>query len=402
MLLEVQKYLSNHTYEELTSEFGIKYSEYPTRHGTTLLCLNYSQTYDGIHAKTHPIICECRSLVLEKGSNVVVSRSLDRFFNVNEIKEDVTSDILLPGMFGYEKLDGSLISIFNYMGDVYWRTKGMINPDNVILHTVTLHDDESVTTEITWGELLRKAFDIDAYNDILKIYPDETYILELVSPYNKIVYRYNDCNLYLLATREIDGTYVERETVQFDADLFGWKLPKMHKFDSMQACIEYTKNLKDLDEGIVLYDRFGPRFKCKNPAYVAAHHIRGECTPTPKMAIKMILQNETDEFLSLFPEFKSLINPYIEARKLLISVTDELFAEIMDSNDMEELNRRDFVRSVRLRISDIFPENNKQMIIFGLIMNMCTKDNISNATALDAFNESKLETTKHKAILAFK
>ena len=52
--------------------------------------------------------------------------------------------------------------------------------------------------------------------------------------------------------------------------------------------------------------------KIKNPAYVAAHHLRGEGL-TEKRVLDLIIMNETDEYLSIFPEDKVKFDPYMTA-----------------------------------------------------------------------------------------
>mgnify|MGYP001296035369 CR=1 FL=1 len=81
-MLEVQKYLKNKTLDDLNIEFGIKIKEHDE---LPLVILNYSMIDHGtIGNKTHPIVCECRGLVLEVGSWNIVARSFYRFFNFGE------------------------------------------------------------------------------------------------------------------------------------------------------------------------------------------------------------------------------------------------------------------------------------------------------------------------------
>lgn len=65
--------------EELTKEFAIKVRQYDEG----LLVLNYDQIES---PKSHPIVMECRALILDTDFNVV-SRAFDRFFNIHEIYE---------------------------------------------------------------------------------------------------------------------------------------------------------------------------------------------------------------------------------------------------------------------------------------------------------------------------
>ena len=79
--LEVQKFLDDE-YEDgldrLTELFGIKVRRYPE---DNLVLLDYNQIDS---PKTHPIVIECRSLILALDTLEVVSRKFDRFFNLGE------------------------------------------------------------------------------------------------------------------------------------------------------------------------------------------------------------------------------------------------------------------------------------------------------------------------------
>ncbi len=72
-------------------------------------------------------------------------------------------------------------------------------------------------------------------------------------------------------------------------------------FHLIEECIQTSLNLKDLEEGYVIYENSIPIYKIKSPSYVAIHHLRGEGL-CPKKIAELILINETDEYLKYFPE----------------------------------------------------------------------------------------------------
>jgi hypothetical protein len=87
-MLEIQKYLVNSTeptieakLEKLKEELGIKFKIY---HEDGIVILNYDQIES---PKSHPIVIECRSLILNIYTLGVVSRKFDRFFNHGECPE---------------------------------------------------------------------------------------------------------------------------------------------------------------------------------------------------------------------------------------------------------------------------------------------------------------------------
>src|SRR6185436_4501314 len=82
--LEVQKVLrSGKTPEELMAELGLRFAYHPT---DPLVILNYDQIES---PKTHSIVRECRSLVLEMGTWNCVSKSFNRFYNWGEVQDEM-------------------------------------------------------------------------------------------------------------------------------------------------------------------------------------------------------------------------------------------------------------------------------------------------------------------------
>jgi hypothetical protein len=113
--MEVIKYLKEHGIAKLVSEFSIKVKEYDEG----LIVLNYDQIES---PKAHPIVMECRGLIIDEEFNVV-SRSFDRFFNYGE-QPQTQEHIDWNKAICFEKVDGSLIKIYNWNNDWYVSTRG--------------------------------------------------------------------------------------------------------------------------------------------------------------------------------------------------------------------------------------------------------------------------------------
>lgn len=85
-----------------------------------------------------------------------------------------------------------------------------------------------------------------------------------------------------------------------------------------------------------MYNNSGaPVVKVKSPAYVAAHKLRGECTPTPKRIAGMVVTNETSEYLSIFPEDTQMFQPYIDAQVEMVNSMISKFTEA-DKNESQK------------------------------------------------------------------
>lgn len=309
--MQVQKYLKEFGVEALKNEFGIKVKEYEEG----LLVLNYDQINS---PKSHPIVKECRSLILDKDFNVV-SRSLDRFFNIGEVPES-QEHIDMQKATLFEKVDGSLIKIYNWKGAWYVSTRS------------TAFGESTVNGfDLTFKDLVFKALDVkdDAYfQKICGFYLDKrvTYICEVTSIENRCVKSYLGYSLYFLAGRINEtGEYVGLKFQTVDnCTWFGMKFPKQYSFESIESCIQAAKELKNLDEGYVLYQDGIPVCKIKSPAYCAVHLIKGEGL-SPKRIAELVLTGEQDEYLTYFPEDKPFIQPYVERLESLLNDTQDLF-----------------------------------------------------------------------------
>ena len=325
-------YTKEQSLEVLKEELGIK-STINTEYN--LVTLNYSQIDS---PKTHPIVTECRSLVLDLGGTTftVVSRSFDRFLNLgengNEDKIDITE------MKAYEKLDGSLIGLFFHKGEWLYRTKSMIMPAE------DMHMDAFGNSWKKLIESLLEPFNFEVDNNNYSGCECSTFILELTSPYNRIVTRYEESGLYLLAIRHNkDGYYRFTDSdLEIFTDPFCWNTPKTYGFSTIDECKEVVENLPNLQEGYVLYDIYGiPVCKIKSPTYLAVHRIRGESIPTPKRIMDLVFTNETDEYLTYFPEDQGMFQPYINA-----FLSAELFFNLTWSNIEGIINQKEFALSL--------------------------------------------------------
>jgi T4 RnlA family RNA ligase len=300
--VKVIEFLKEHGVEALKQQYQIIVKEVDD-----LLVLNYNQIES---PKADPIVMECRSLIIDADFNIV-SRSFSRFFNFGEAP-DTQTHLDFSRAECYEKVDGSLIKIYNHKGKWHAATRG------------TAYADSDVNGwGITFKELVLKALDCE--DDVefqlgCNIWLDEawTYIFEITSAENRVVKRYDGYTLHYLASRHNQtgeyGDWYEKEA----ALTLGAVEIKSFKFDSVQHCIETAKTLPNLEEGYVVYQDGVPVCKIKSPAYLAVHAIRGEGL-TPKRIMQLVLMNEQSEYLTYFPEDEKWFTPYVEGLAELLS-----------------------------------------------------------------------------------
>lgn len=329
------EYINQYGIERLKEELDIIVKEYP-EHG--IMVLNYNQIGS---PKTHPVVMECRGLILEMGSLKVVSRGFDRFFNYAEAPE--FSSFNFEEAEVCEKVDGSLIKIYNHDGIWYISTRGTAFAESecngfgltfrdlvlrAIPDDVRIHEN-GATSFISKDEAFQEScnFWLDT---------DWTYIFEFTSAENRVVTRYEGYNLTFLAARhnqtgEYGDEYEERAAV----DAFECAVAKRYKFDTIEHCLEMVKELPDMQEGYVVYVGGKPVCKIKSPAYVVAHRIKGEGL-TPKRIMQLVLMNEVDEYLAYFEEDRKFFEPYVNALNAGLELMEEVFIQFEGIEDQKE------------------------------------------------------------------
>lgn len=301
--MQVIEFIKQHGTQALTEEYAISVKKVDD-----LLVLNYNQIDS---PKTHPLVIECRSLILEAETLKVVSRGFDRFFNYGEAL-NVMPEIDFSKAVAHEKVDGSLIKIYNHKGRWYVSTRG-----------TAYAESDCMGYGVTFAELVYKALGV-ANDDEFQVrcrlsdlWHGFTYIFELTSVENRVVKRYEGYKLHYLAARENKSGRYASDTEKETALRFGAEEIQEYRFDSVDECMNTVKSLKNLDEGYVIYQDGEPICKMKSPAYVAVHHIRGEGL-NPKRIMQLVLSGEEDEYLTYFPDDAEVMEPYIEAYGVMI------------------------------------------------------------------------------------
>ena len=337
-MLNVQKFLlaqkelgctNTQAFESLTEQFAIKVKHYEDER---IVLLDYHMIDS---PKMHPIVIECRSLILQFDTFGVVSRKFDRFFNYGEALEyypdfDPSRSVVM------EKADGSLIGVYSCNGTWHISTRGMAFAEGEHVLGGTFKDKVLDTFGLSEDDF--QSF-FSAYN------PRMTFVFEYTSPENRVVTRYEKPEMVLLGVNDGEVEY-PYDTMALDLNVRGlnFRKAKMYHVQEMQAIVELANSLPNLEEGFVIYDPLSnKRMKVKSSLYVVAHSIRGnDPLPTRKNLLKLIFTGEIDEFLSYFPEWKD------KARMVEDEVTDVMdsLAQAWDScKDLD--SQKDFAISIK-------------------------------------------------------
>lgn len=284
----VVQYLRQHGLEKLCEDFSIKakrHNEFPN-----LVGLKYSQIDS---PRAHPIVCECRGIILdERNEWDVVSMPFVRFFNHNEV---AAARIDWTTAQTFTKLDGSLMSLYPYEGEWHVASSGV--PD--------AHGAVGNNNDLTMKSLFWRAWDEAGYvlpPDACLYGADRCcFMFELMTPHNRVVVPHATNKLVLIGARNLYNLEELRPSVV--AATMGWECVSTTSATDIGSLFNDACELNPMEqEGYVVCDAKFNRVKVKSPAYVALHHLKGSFGV--KSMVELVRTNEGAEFLSYFPELK--------------------------------------------------------------------------------------------------
>ena len=270
--------------------------------------LKYSQIDSDFNIE---IVRECRGLIIDKNLNSVCVP----FYKFGNYGEPYADNIDWATAKVEEKIDGSLIKVWNYGGKWIVSTNGTIFANKANIGSDTDNEMTVDTTYSNFGELFEAAV-AKIGLDITVLNPQYTYMFELVSPYNRVVVPYEIIDLYHIGTRD----NISLKELEID---IGIKKPKTYQCNNLSDLIEMASKLRYCEEGYVVKDADYKRIKVKSPAYVFVSHLISGMNE--KRLLELLRTNEVGEFLTYFPEYK----PYIDILRNKIDCLDEYLDNII-------------------------------------------------------------------------
>lgn len=336
-MLEVQKYLENKVKSGLTeleafaclnTELGIKVKHYEKENITLL-------DYDQIESpKMHPIVIECRSLILFTDDFQLVSIKFPRFFNYGEAPE-YYKDFDWENAVVMEKADGSLVGVYCLNGNWHISTRGM-----------AFAEGSNQLGDGTFQQDVIEAFGLNTYDEFNNRFHaayDEscTYVFEYCSPKNRIVTKYEKPVMVLtcVTSRDDISDILYMWELPYVVELMkesglNVRLPVIYDLDEPDKLIAKANSLDGLQEGFVVWDqKTNKRCKIKSQTYITAHTLRGNDTvPTRKNLLKLVLTGDVDEFVAYFPEWKETID---SVQSEVDSFKDTLYSTYLEFKGLE-------------------------------------------------------------------
>lgn len=196
---------------------------------------------------------ECRGIMFDP-SGKIIRRPFHKFFNLKEREETFPKNVNISDILHVEtKLDGSMVAPAVIDGEIRFCTKMGVTDGftSRIEHFVQNNDWVYEYSK----EALSRGF---------------TPIFEWTGPQNRIVVRYEDEDMHLLAVRDMKtGIYLTDNSFQ-------WMHPRHFPApESVDAFAEQTKSEKGI-EGYIFVFNDGHRVKLKTEEYVLIHKTKDQ------------------------------------------------------------------------------------------------------------------------------
>lgn len=253
-----------------------------------------------------------RGLILDPAAKQVVATPLPKFFNVGERRGEVPE---LP-FEAFEKLDGSLIIVFHHGGGWRAATKGSFRSD-----------------QAAWAQARLDAADLSPLR------PGATYLFEAVYPENRIVVRYDDPALVMLAAYAEDGRELAYDDVLAICAALGWRAARRYAYAGIPDLVRQAATLPRNDEGFVVRFSDGLRLKLKGAEYRRIHALISRCTPLALWEamvagdnLEAIRRDLPEEFWTDFDSIATLLQAQVTAIEARVA---EVAASVAHLSDKE-------------------------------------------------------------------
>ncbi len=317
--MELQDYLIDKGLTELAQEYNLKVN----RHSQidNLVCLKYSQIESPMGEK---IVQQCRGIILDEANNwSVVSYPYDKFFNYGE---GHAPELDWNTAKVYEKLDGSLMTLYFYQGKWRVQSSGMADGAGDV------YDFGCTFSQLFW----------QVWQELEYQLPSETeycFMFELMTPYNRIVVRQHQNDLVLHGVRNL------KTLTESDPHLWGskysWRVVNTYPLQTLAEIITASNSLDPMDsEGYIVCDAQFKRIKVKSPQYVAIAHLRSGFSS--RRMLEIIATNEGEEFLNYYPEWTDL---YHQIRVKYDALIQDIETQYSQHKNIAE--QKDFALAVK-------------------------------------------------------
>lgn len=274
----LQEYLRTHTLEQLNIEHGIR--------GKTdglHLILDYDQIEVNWSQSVFGHIC--RGIILDAKTFDLIALGLIKFFNSGE---HYCESLDWSTVKVQEKLDGSMVQRWWSPHTDRWEYSTRFQlPQDIEKNNVG-------DFGLNWRQLIEKCLNTLPELGQPK---NQTFVLEVMSPYNKIVVAHQTFSAKLICIRDLSTL----KEISVEPTGLG---PKLFAFTDSKQVEEFSATLKGTEcEGFVCVDADFNRCKIKGNNYVYLHRLKDNLN-SMKNLILLARSNDFEEVTVHFPEYK--------------------------------------------------------------------------------------------------
>mgnify|MGYP004667986811 FL=1 len=260
--------------------------------------------YDGLYR-------ECRSCVFDVKKEEIVLASLPKWKNYNEDAFDWSEKVIREKYISAQK-----IWITNKMDGSYQQFRYITNSDDS--GTIFGSGSQAISLNESWRLKEGLGLLTDSQKQMIKDYPDYTFIFEFISTKNAIVVHYTEEQegMYLISVRScVDGTEMDFDTVRSIAALYDSKMVEYYDSENLDSLLAQVDNFSsDEKEGWVIRMRdengndFRVKIKCTD--YVLLHRVISKRI-SPNAVIEALAYDKYDDFYSKVPDaFKDIVKGF--------------------------------------------------------------------------------------------
>lgn len=331
-MLKTQEYIKNFGLEKLISTYNL-IANYSKRY-PNLVQLCYHQLDTPKNDTTN----ECRGLILDMEDNYkIVSYPFYRFSDYSE-KSDSLLD--MDSLRFYEKLDGSIISLYFYKGEWNISTKTMPDASGVIRNPNKEIKDEKIFREYFFDTFKKLGYKLPQNTEC-------TYVFEFMFMNQGIVTKTKE-HISLLMVRDL-STLKELNHIDV-ANENGWdKVTPLEtsSLDEIKTIVRYLDPIKC--EGYVVCDKNFTRFKIKSPQFdkIAELKINWDNTEERQKMIErdnfrklcdIVRTNDIDSFIKL-EKYASVVDQWKRIKKAYKKILNDTnnFVNRIDGKQGKEL-----------------------------------------------------------------
>ncbi len=297
--------------------------------------------------KWDEVLIACRGLVIDENYNVL-AKAFDKFFNEEELTFEEKNKHANKKYKIQEKMDGSLIILFNY------------NNEWITATQKSFHSEISIFALNEFNKLLNL--------NKLNLDTNVCYGLEFTSPMNRVVVNYGEnINFTLLIARDV------KTLTELNINKLNTGFSCVNQYDDL--LILDTKELKNINslgkEGFVISFEDGFRYKLKFENYLKLHYL---LTGLSTKEIQRMLMNNQDISLILEETPDEFDNWVLNITKILNQWYSEKLNEIYsDLNIVNKFFKNDINLSKK-ELAD-FIKKNSFILNKGFILSTFNKEN---------------------------